>query len=123
MTNLSHIITAYSVCEFIEHILENKQNLNNKIVKFSEECELLGGNCVLFTEIAHRELEACGLLEQEGGVVSAPAANSVAAGGIAGMKPEDLAVPVKVQKKYTSENSMFKRKKPNKYYMDKNNRY
>jgi hypothetical protein len=50
-------------------------------------------------------------------------ANSVGGGGIAGMKPEDLAVPVSAQKRHTSRNSIFKRKKPNTYYNDKNNSY
>lgn len=117
MTNLTHIITAYSVCEFIEHAVKNKNNLNNKIKKFSEECEILGGNKILFTEIANRELEACGLFEQEGGA-PAPIANSIAGGGVSGMKPEDLGVPVKAQKRHISTNSIFRRRKPNKYYMD-----
>jgi hypothetical protein len=92
--------------------------------EFSKDCEFLGGDKQLFIESAMRELYACRLLREDGGAaVAAPIANSVAAGGVAGMKPEDLAVPVEAQKRHTSRNSIFKRKKPNTYFKDKDNSY
>ena len=45
------------------------------------------------------------------------------AGGIAGMKPDDLAVPVEAQRRHAARNSIFKRKKPNTYFKDKDNSY
>jgi hypothetical protein len=125
MSNLSKIITTFSVCEFLEETVKNPQNLKFNLQKFSQDCELLGGNLVQFQEMALRELNACRLLEQEGGG-EAPSASdgpTNVTAGIAGLKPEDLAVPVSAQKRHTSRNSIFKRKKPNTYYNDKNNSY
>lgn len=122
MMNISKIITAYSVCKFIEEAF-TAENVPELFEKFSKECEYLGGDSEYFKHIAARELDACRLLEQEGGAPAAPIANSVAAGGIAGMKPEDLAIPVEAQKRHISRNSIFRRKKPNKYYTDKENSY
>jgi hypothetical protein len=124
MTSLSNIITCFTASKFIEEV--TKPNYRNSLIEttlseFSQECEQLGGNSDLFIQIATRELDACRLLEQEGG--AAPIANSVGGGGIAGMKPEDLAVPVEAQKRHTSRNSIFKRKKPNTYFKDKDNSY
>jgi hypothetical protein len=123
MNNLSKIITTYAICEFIEYATKDFTNLQEKIQKFSEECELLGGNRELFVELAVREMSACRLLTEQEGAAVAPVANSVGGGGIAGMKPEDLGVPVSAQKRHISRNSIFKRKKPNTYYNDKNNSY
>jgi hypothetical protein len=123
MNNLSKIITTYAICEFIEYATKDFTNLQEKIQKFSEECELLGGNKDLFVELAVREMSACRLLTEQEGAAVTSVANSVGGGGIAGMKPEDLAVPVSAQKRHTSRNSIFKRKKPNTYYNDKNNSY
>jgi hypothetical protein len=124
MTSLSNIITCFTASKFIEEV--TKPNYRNSLIEttlseFSQECEQLGGNSDLFIQIATRELDACRLLEQEGG--AAPIANSVGGGGIAGMKPEDLAVPVEAQKRHTARNSIFKRKKPNTYFKDKDNSY
>ena len=124
MTSLSNIITCFTASKFIEEV--TKPNYRNSLIEttlseFSQECEQLGGNSDLFIQIATRELDACRLLEQEGG--AAPIANSVGGGGIAGMKPEDLAVPVEAQKRHISRNSIFKRKKPNTYFKDKDNSY
>lgn len=124
MTSLSNIITCFTASKFIEEV--TKPNYRNSLIEttlfeFSQECEQLGGNSDLFIQIATRELDACRLLEQEGG--AAPIANSVAAGGIAGMKPDDLAVPVEAQRRHAARNSIFKRKKPNTYFKDKDNSY
>jgi hypothetical protein len=120
MNNLSKIITTFAVCEFINEAVSDNEIILT-LHKFSEECEVLGGNKELFLELAIRELEASHLLEQEGGV--APVANAVGGGGIAGLKPEDIGVPVEAQKRHTAKNSIFKRKKPNTYFTDKNNSY
>jgi len=123
MNNLSKIITTFAVCEFINEAVSNNEIVST-LHKFSEECEVLGGNKQLFIELATRELEASHLLEQEGGAApAAPITNSVGAGGIAGLKPEDIGVPVEAQKRHTARNSIFKRKKPNTYFTDKNNSY
>lgn len=121
MNNLSKIITTFAVCEFINEAVSNTEIIST-LHKFSEECELLGGDKELFVELATRELEASHLTEQEGGA-AAPPANIVGGGGIAGLKPEDIGVPVEAQKRHTSRNSIFKRKKPNTYFTDKNNSY
>ena len=74
-------------------------NVPAALALFTEECEKAGGNGVLFMEGAMRELRACGILREEGEGAAAPIANSVGAGGVAGMKPDDLGVPVSVQKR------------------------
>jgi hypothetical protein len=66
---------------------------------FTEECEKAGGNGAMFLEGAMRELRACGLLQEDGEGAAAPITNSVGAGGVAGMKPDDIGVPVSVQKR------------------------
>jgi hypothetical protein len=126
MTSLSNIITCFTASKFIEEVTNpnfSKLLIETTLQQFSTECEQLGGNFNLFIEIATRELDACRLLEQEGGAVAAPIANSEAGGGIAGLKPEDIGVPVEAQKRHTSTNSIFKRKKPNTYFKDKDNSY
>jgi hypothetical protein len=68
----------------------------------------------MFLKGAMRELEACGVLQEDGeAAVAAPIANSVAAGGIAGMKPDDIGVPVSVQKRIqqSAGRHMARRKK------------
>jgi len=123
MNNLSKIITAFSVSEFLNEVFLDNQNIS-KLNEFSEDCELLGGDTKLFLNLAVRELEACRLLEQEGG--AAPAASTGptnVTAGVAGLKPEDMGVPVEAQKRHTSRNSIFRRKKPNKYFTDKQNSY
>jgi hypothetical protein len=126
MTSLSNIITCFTASKFIEEVTNPNFSLSlieNTLNQFSEQCEQLGGNSDLFVKIATRELDACRLLEQEGGPVTTPITNSVGGGGIAGLKPEDLAVPVEAQKRYTNKNTIFKRKKPNTYFKDKDNSY
>ena len=73
-------------------------NVPAALALFTEECEKAGGNGAMFLEGAMRELRACGLLKEDG-VVAAPIVNSVGAGGVAGMKPDDIGVPVSVQKR------------------------
>ena len=87
-------------------------NVPAALALFTEECEKAGGNGAMFLEGAMRELQACGLLKEDG-VVAAPIANSVAAGGIAGMKPDDIGVPVSVQKRIqqSAGRHMARRKK------------
>jgi hypothetical protein len=126
MTSLANIITCFTASKFIEEVTNpnfSTSLIESTLQQFSKECEQLGGNFDLFIKIATRELDACRLLEQEGGSAVAPIANSVAAGGIAGMKPEDLAIPVEAQRRHTARNSIFKRKKPNTYFKDKDNSY
>jgi hypothetical protein len=126
MTSLSNIITCFTASKFIEEVTNSNFSttlIETALQQFSKECEQLGGNSDLFVKMAIRELDACRLLEQEGGAVAAPIANSEAGGGIAGLKPEDIGVPVEAQKRHTSTNSIFKRKKPNTYFKDKDNSY
>jgi len=123
MNHFSKVVTTFSVCKFLEEAVKPNKNINGLFETFLTECEYIGGNPEYFLKMATRELHACRLLEQEGGAPAAPMANSVAAGGIAGMKPEDLAIPVEAQKRHISRNSIFRRKKPNKYYTDKENSY
>ena len=83
---------------------------------FTEECIKAGGDGAMFLEGAMRELQACGLLQEDGeAAVAAPIANSVAAGGVAGMKPDDIGVPVSVQKRIqqSAGRHMARRKKQN----------
>ena len=123
MINLSKIITTFAVCEFIDEVYTNKADISN-LNEFSQDCENLGGNRQLFLDMATREMEACRLLEQEGGAapVASTGPTNVTA-GVAGLKPEDIGVPVEAQKRHTSRNSIFRRKKPNKYFTDKQNSY
>jgi len=96
------------------YIRAHLSNVPAALALFSEECEKAGGNGAMFLEGAIRELEACGLLREEGeGAVAAPIANSVGAGGIAGMKPDDIGVPVSVQKRIqqSAGRHMARRKK------------
>ena len=126
MTSLTNIITCFTASKFIEEFSNpnfSKSLLENTLNTFSEECELLGGNKDLFLSIATRELEACGLLEQEGGAAPVSSGPTNVTAGVAGLKPEDLAVPVEAQKRHTARNSIFKRKKPNTYFKDKDNSY
>jgi len=125
MTSLSNIITCFTASKFIEEV--TKPNFSTSLIEttlneFSEECEQLGGNSDLFIKIAIRELDACRLLEQEG-AIAAPIANSEAGNGIAGLKPDDIGIPVEAQKRHAARNSIFKRKKPNTYFKDKDNSY
>lgn len=108
------------------YVRSSLRNVTSALKLISEQCEQLGGNAEEFMERALREIDACRLLvlEQEGGApVSTAPVNSVGGGGIAGMKPEDIGVPVEAQKRHTRTNSIFKRKKPNTYFRDKNNSY
>ena len=125
MNNITQLITTFSVCEFLEETVKNPQNLKSNLDKFSKDCEFLGGDLHYFQEMAFRELNACRLLEQEGGGEAPPASSGPTnvTAGIAGLKPEDIGVPVSAQKRHTSRNSIFKRKKPNTYYNDQNNSY
>jgi hypothetical protein len=51
-----------------------------------------------------------------GAVTSGGPANTTA--GIAGFKPEEIGVPVEAQQRHINRNSIFRRKKPNRYYID-----
>ena len=88
-------------------------NVPAALALFTEECEKAGGNGVMFMEGAMRELRACGILREEGEGAAAPIANSVGAGGVAGMKPDDIGVPVSVQKRIqqSAGRHMARRKK------------
>ena len=91
-------------------------NVPAALALFSEQCEAAGGNGELFLEGAMRELRACGILQEDGeAAVAAPIANSVGAGGVAGMKPDDIGVPVSVQKRIqqSAGRHMARRKKQN----------
>ena len=96
------------------YIRSHLSNVPAALALFSEQCEAAGGNGELFMEGAMRELEACGLLQEDGeAAVAAPITNSVGAGGIAGMKPDDIGVPVSVQKRIQQSKGryMARRKK------------
>jgi hypothetical protein len=105
----------------------NLSSVISSLRLISEQCEFLGGDGNQFVQRALRELDACRLIteEGEGGAVTASApTNSVSSGGIYGLKPEETTfLSKKGQKKHISTNSIFKRKKPNTYYNDKNNSY
>lgn len=119
MNNLTKIITGFSVCKFLEEAMKHQVSMKN-LQQFAEECESIGGDKKLFNNLVLRELEASRLMEEM--VIDVPA-NSIAGGGIAGMKPEDIGVPVSAQKRHVSRNSIFRRRKPNKYYRDDANSY
>jgi len=123
MNHIIKSITAYTAYKLIEEASKKEKNPLELLESYGKECELLGGNTDLFNKICVRELDACRLLEQEGGAAAPAVANSVGGGGVAGMKPEDLGVPVSAQKRHIEQNSIFKRKKPNTYYNDRNNSY
>jgi len=103
-----------------------RSNMNSVITSLkliSEQCENLGGDSQIFMEEALREMVACRLVEDG---AAAPIANAMGGpfstvetttrdnppGNIAGYDP-----PLATGKK------IFRRKKPNKYYMDRNNTY
>lgn len=127
MNNISKLITTFTVCKFLEEMADPQNTTDplDALVAFSEECDSLGGDSVLFSELAARELEACRLLEQDGGGGAAPVSGTPAntTAGVAGLKPDDIGIPVETQKRHTSRNSIFRRKKPNKYFTDKENSY
>lgn len=75
----------------------------------SEECEKLGGDPEYFTWLAARELLACQYINEE---AAAAIANSVGGGGVSGLDPETLGIPVSAQKRHVNKNKIFKRKKP-----------
>lgn len=106
------------------YVRGNLTNVMGALRLISEQCETLGGNSDQFMEMAIRELDACRLLneEGEGGAVAAGPANSVGAGGIYGLKPEETTfISKSAQKRYTSGNGIFKRRKPNKYWLNADN--
>jgi len=123
MNKIQETITAFSVCKLIEEASKKEQNPNVILKKYLNECENIGGNSDLFLKIATRELTACRLIEENGMVVDTPITNSVAAGGISGFKPDEIGVPVQAQKRYAAKNSIFRRRKPNKYYNDETGNY
>jgi len=89
-------------------------NVPAALALFTEECVKAGGDGAMFLEGAMRELEACGVLQEDGeAAVAAPITNSVGAGGVAGMKPDDIGVPVSVQKRIQQSKGryMARRKK------------
>lgn len=122
MSNIQQYITAFTVCKFLEEVAnpDFSSNLTETLHTFSEECDLLGGDSELFIETAVRELVACRLYEEDGGGGGAVATGGPAnvTAGISGLKPDDLGVPVEAQRRHTQRNSLFKRKKPNKFYMN-----
>lgn len=106
------------------YVRRNMTNVISILNLISEECEKIDGDKEYFMEIAKREMSACRLFEEDGGgAASAPITTSVGAGGVAGFKPEEIGVPVEAQKRNVMKNSIFKRKKPNKYFTDADNRY
>lgn len=124
MSNIPEYITAFTVCKFIEEVVNPNfsSDLTETLQSFSKECDLLGGDQELFTQTAIRELSACRLYEDGAGGAPAPAAGPTnTTAGIAGFKPEDLGVPVEAQERHTKANSIFKRKKPNKFYINQEN--
>lgn len=123
MNHFSKVVTTFSVCKFLEEAVKPNKNINGLFETFLTECEYIGGNPEYFLKMATRELHACRLLEQEGGAIPVSIANSIAGGGIAGLKPEEIGVPAEAQKRHTSKNSIFRRRKPNKYYNDESNKY
>ena len=123
MNNIIKSITAYTAYKLIEEASKKEKNPLKLLESYGKECELLGGNTDLFNQICIRELNACRLLEQEGGIPAPAVVNSVGGGGVTGLKPDDIGVPVEAQKKYASKNSIFKRRKPNKYYNDESANY
>jgi hypothetical protein len=105
------------------YVRKNMTSVITALNLISEECEKLGGDKEAFTESAIREMIACRLVEEgEGGGIANAMGGSFSAtetgprdnpqGNIAGYDP-----PLATGKK------IFRRKKPNKYYTDKNNSY
>lgn len=123
MNKIEHTITAFSVCKLIEEASKKQENLKIIMEKFVNECQSIGGDVDLFVKIATRELQACRLIEENGMVVDTPVANSVAAGGVSGFKPDEIGVPVEAQKRHAARNAIFRRRKPNKYYNDDSNKF
>jgi len=98
-------------------------NVTSALRLISEQCELVGGDKEEFVKRALRELTACRLINEEG-EGAGPVANSVGAGGIYGLKPEETTFLSKeAQKRYTDKKSIFRRRKPNRYYNDQSNSY
>tara|TARA_R110002126_G_scaffold75847_5_gene189304 strand:+ start:3856 stop:4419 length:564 start_codon:yes stop_codon:yes gene_type:complete len=93
-------------------------NVPAALALFTEECEKAGGNGAMFLEGAMRELRACGLLQEDGEGAAAPIANSVGAGGVAGMKPDDLGVPVSVQKRIQQSKGRYMARRKNQKTLD-----
>jgi hypothetical protein len=106
------------------YVRSSLTNVTSALRLISEHCEMVGGDKELFVELALRELDACRLISEEGeggGAVASSGAPtmSVGGGGIYGLKPEETTfLSREAQKRHTSNNSIFRRKKPNKYYMD-----
>lgn len=100
-------------------------NVSSAMKLIAEECSKIGANPEDFYSRGMRELEACRLVEEgEGGAPATAPANSVSGGGIYGLKPEEATFLSKEgQKRHTSTNSIFKRRKPNRYYNDQTNSY
>jgi hypothetical protein len=108
------------------YVRKNMTNVMSVLNLISEECEKIGGNGESFMEEAIREMTACRLLE-DGAAGGAPIANSMGGGfstqnvdsGL-GNAPGNLAgydPPLATGK------NIFRRRKPNKYYTDKENSY
>jgi len=96
-------------------------NVSSALKLIAEECSKLGADPEEFYTRGLREMEACRLIE-DGEGAAAPVANSVAGGGIYGLKPEETTfLSQKAQKKHISNNQIFKRRKPNKYYLNDSN--
>ena len=106
MNNFSKIVTTFAVCKFLEEAIIT-DNVLNLLEKFTEECESMGGDRDYFNQLANRELIACRILTEQDGGASPVIANSVGGGGIAGLKPEDIGVPVSAQKRHTERNTIF----------------
>lgn len=104
------------------YVRKNMTNVMSVLNLISEECEKLGGNREMFTEMALREMDACRLIEDGSAGGAAPIGNamggSFATGNVEsglGNAPGNLAgydPPLATGKK------IFRRRKPNKYYMD-----
>ena len=103
------------------YVRANMTSVTRALNLIAEECEKIGGEKTTFSEMAIREMVACRLVEEGegagnamGGSFSVDNANTLdnKPGNIAGYDPP-----------LASGKSIFRRKKPNKYFKDKENSY
>lgn len=103
------------------YVRANMTSVIRSLNLISEECEKLGGEKDTFSQLALREMVACRLVEEGegagnamGGSFSVDNVNTLdnKPGNIAGYDPP-----------LASGKGIFRRKKPNKYFTDKENSY
>ena len=108
------------------YVRRNMANVVSVLNLISEECEKIGGDPEYFIEIATREMKACRLLQEDGAAPAAGPANAMGGSFNTGNvntldnKPGNLAgydPPLATGKK------IFRRRKPNTYFTDRNNSY